>query len=248
MKRLKITNNSDIKLEFFVKRDNSEDTLVSLEPGATCFSDGEELTRSLKIFNRKGFLDIKLGDFSIVHGFSDTIVANVDPNKDEVLDNLHTTKDIRSADIENIKDIITFEGDFSSIKKDLSKYHNIGEDEFENLKKEISETIINEKTSIVDLLKSQAQQLIELEEYNKTNDTSNNIEGAIFDTTTQTNMLETAERQAKEYKEESEKKQYKYKYKKKPGRKKKRGPKTGSKKKKSQDNDNTDNLDENTEN
>ena len=49
----KITNISSIKLEFFVKVDNSDDNLASIEPGGVVFSDGEEPTRSMRVFERK---------------------------------------------------------------------------------------------------------------------------------------------------------------------------------------------------
>ena len=52
----KITNISNVKLEFFVKTKNSDDTLISVEPGQVVFSDGEEATRSMRVFERKNLI------------------------------------------------------------------------------------------------------------------------------------------------------------------------------------------------
>lgn len=62
----KITNISSIKLEFFVKVDNSDDILASIEPGGVVFSDGEEPTRSMRVFERKNLISILKGDFDSV--------------------------------------------------------------------------------------------------------------------------------------------------------------------------------------
>ena len=55
----KITNISRVKLEFFVKVDNSEDKFVSVEPGEVVFSDGEEMTKSMRVFERKKLISKK---------------------------------------------------------------------------------------------------------------------------------------------------------------------------------------------
>lgn len=239
MKKIKITNVSGVKLEFFIRFEDSDDKLVSLDPGVSCFSHGTTLTKSMRIFDRKGLLKIDKGEYIITEDFSNafivdvskttpSIIPNATPDNDEVLDNLHTTK---SISIENT----------GSLEGDLLKFHNIGKEEFEQIKKEITETFVDElnknkeSKSMADLLKSQAQMMLEMEWEEANKKIENNslkLENAVFDNTTQVNILETAEKQAKDYKDEDEKKQYKYNYKKKPGRKKKRGPKAGAKKKK----------------
>jgi hypothetical protein len=62
----KITNISSVKLEFFIKVDNSDDVLVSIEPGDVVFSDGEEPTRSMRVFERKNLISILTDDFDSV--------------------------------------------------------------------------------------------------------------------------------------------------------------------------------------
>lgn len=62
----KITNISNVRLEFFVKVDNSDDVLVSVEPGDVVFSDGEEPTRSMRVFERKNLISILKDDFDSI--------------------------------------------------------------------------------------------------------------------------------------------------------------------------------------
>ncbi len=271
MKRNKITNVSGVKLEFFVKREDAEDILVSLEPGSVCFSDGDEMTKSMRIFLRKNLLTIELGDFPVIHGFSDTlivdlsdysIIPNASPDNDEILDDLHTTKNVEIKIKMN-----------SSLQEDLEKFHGITPNQFEDMMRDISaneihmdlfKEISNEAPVVsVDWAMENIMGLTkeEVEKLKKEDELSKISEGAVptidqiadpftTDSTTQTNLLEEAEKQAKDYKEDddTEKKQYKYNYKKKPGRKKKRGPKPGAKKKKKKLDENKDkDNDENNE-
>lgn len=62
----KITNISNIKLEFFVKVENSDDVLVSINPSEITFSDGEEMTKSMRVFERKNLISIIKSDFDSV--------------------------------------------------------------------------------------------------------------------------------------------------------------------------------------
>lgn len=66
MIKTKITNISNVRLEFFVKVDNSDDVLVSVEPGGVVFSDGEEPTRSMRVFERKNLISILIDDFDSI--------------------------------------------------------------------------------------------------------------------------------------------------------------------------------------
>jgi hypothetical protein len=237
MKRIKITNVSGVKLEFFIRFEDSDDKLVSLEPGASCFSFGTTFTKSMRIFDRKGLLKIDKGEYPITEDFSNafitevsevnpSIIPNATPDNDEVLDNLHTTKSIQ---IEST----------GSLEGDLLKFHNIGNEEFEQIKKDIVKQITEEEPHVS--VNWAMENILGI----KPSDITPEFEGAhptmedaaptdIFSSehTTKNSLLEEAEKQAKDYKEEDEKKQYKYNYKKKPGRKKKRGPKAGAKKKK----------------
>jgi len=226
MKKIKITNVSGVKLKFFIRFEDSDDKLVSLEPDASCFSYGTTPTKSMRIFDRKGLIKIDKGEYPITEDFSNafiievskvtpSIIPDATPDNDEVLDSLHTTK---SINIEN--------------------FHNI-EEEFEQEKKDLIEEIAKDKLISSDWALENIFGInpasIGSEFENAINPTMQDIKDSLPPTdehTTKNNLLEEAEQQAKEYKEEDEKKKYKYNYKKKPGRKKKRGPKPGAKKKK----------------
>jgi hypothetical protein len=73
----KVTNISNIKLEFFVKAENSDDTLASIEPGEVTFSDGEEMTKSMRVFERKNLISIINVEFDSVSVDTD---SNADPH------------------------------------------------------------------------------------------------------------------------------------------------------------------------
>lgn len=243
MKKIKITNTSGVKLEFFVKIKDSEDKLISLEPGTSCFSDGLETTKSIRIFERKGLLKVDRGEYQTTEDFSNafieevshitpSIIPNATPDSDEILDDLHTTKSIQIEIPEE-----------KSLKEDLLKFHNIGDEELDQIKKDMSEQITQEASVSADWALENVLGIdpasIANEFKDALNPTMQDIKDSLPSTdisdlehTTKNNLLEEAEKQAKEYKEEDEKKQYKYNYKKKPGRKKKRGPKAGAKKKK----------------
>jgi len=239
MKRIKITNISGVKLEFFIRFEDSDDKLISLEPGASCFSFGTTFTKSMRIFDRKGLLKIDKGEYPITEDFSNafitevsevnpSIIPNATPDNDEVLDNLHTTKSIQ---IEST----------GSLEGDLLKFHNIGNEEYEQIKKDVFEQLTEEATVSTDwalknILGIDPENIgSEFESIHPTMaDAAPTDPTDVFSSehTTKNNLLEEAEKQAKEYTEEGGKEKKKYNYKKKPGRKKKRGPKVGAKKRK----------------
>lgn len=241
MKRNKIVNVSGVKLEFFVKVEGAEDQLISLEPGAVCFSDGEEFTKSMRIFHRKNLLNIESGEFPIAFGFSETLIVDLSktnssmthdatPNSDEVLDDLHTTKNIEIK----IKDA-------ESLQRDLEKYHNISSDQFKDMMKDIAANeirmdLFNDLTqslsseeptvsvdwameNILGISKEEYEKLKSEDELKKIADNTNatiDQNDAIKDVfdinaTTENNILKEAEDQAKEYKEEESEKKQ-YKY------------------------------------
>jgi hypothetical protein len=239
MKRNKIKNISDLKLEFFIKEENSEDKLVLLEPGSVCFSDGDEMTKSMKIFLRKNLLKIESGEFPVAFGFSHTFVADISklnpsiipeatPNSDEILNNLHTTNDVEYIfnKANKVEDEDPFEG--------LIKERN----DLKNALSEIGHIEVSVDWAMENILGINPS---DFEAAMPTIDPNNSDVIDLDKTTTQSNLLEEAEKQAIEYKEEPEKKVYKYNYKKKPGRKKKRGPKPGAKKKKLNEEKNAEN-------
>lgn len=94
----KITNISSIKLEFFVKVENSEDSLVSVEPGEIVFSDGEEMTKSMRVFERKKLISIANAEFDSVSIDTDNSAISATWEKDlatslEQIHNIPNAKD-----------------------------------------------------------------------------------------------------------------------------------------------------------
>ena len=113
MKRNKITNVSGINLKFFVKVENSEDKLIDLEPGSVCFSDGSEMTKSMRILQRKNLLELESGEFPVIQGFSETVIENLSsvnpsiipdatPKKKDALEILKTEREKLMNDFKNI--------------------------------------------------------------------------------------------------------------------------------------------------
>ena len=99
----KITNISNIKLEFFVKVENSDDVLVSVGPGEIAFSDGEEPTRSMRVFERKDLISVIRNDFDSlsVDTENGTVVATWNKDLEKDLLKFHNIPDIK-AEILNV--------------------------------------------------------------------------------------------------------------------------------------------------
>ena len=99
----KITNISNIKLEFFVKVENSDDVLVSVGPGEVAFSDGEEPTRSMRVFERKDLISVIRNDFDSlsVDTENGTVVATWNKDLEKDLLKFHNITDIK-AEILNV--------------------------------------------------------------------------------------------------------------------------------------------------
>jgi hypothetical protein len=99
----KVTNISSIKLEFFVKAENSDDILASIEPGEVTFSDGEEMTKSMRVFERKNLISITNVEFDSVSIDTEngTIVATWDKDIEKDLLRFHNIPDIK-AEILNV--------------------------------------------------------------------------------------------------------------------------------------------------
>ena len=72
----KITNISNVLLDLFIKSENLEDVLVTLKPGDVCFSQGEELSKSVIIFNRKNLISIDLIEFEQTNVLKPTDIKN----------------------------------------------------------------------------------------------------------------------------------------------------------------------------
>lgn len=104
----KITNISRVKLEFFVKVDNSEDKFVSVEPGEVVFSDGEEMTKSMRVFERKKLISVinKEFDSVSVDTESGTITATWDKDLEKDFVKFHNIPDVK-AEIVNILSVDT---------------------------------------------------------------------------------------------------------------------------------------------
>ena len=96
MKKTKVENVSDIKLDFFL-RQNKQDVRVVLKPGEASWCDSGAQTKSMILYERKNL--IKSAPNSI-----DTIVDEdvVNVNNDEALDKLHTTEDVEYVEIMSV--------------------------------------------------------------------------------------------------------------------------------------------------
>lgn len=132
----KVTNISSIKLEFFVKAENSDDILASIEPGEITFSDGEEMTKSMRVFERKNLISITNLEFDSVSVDTDngTIVATWE--KDEVVKAIHNEIKMMEASVVDTpyKDLLAidlfFEGEagiLDEAKKQAEDYAEEGE-------------------------------------------------------------------------------------------------------------------------
>lgn len=121
----KVTNISNIKLEFFVKAENSDDILVSIEPGEVTFSDGEEMTKSMRVFERKNLISIINKEFDSVSVDTDsgTILATWDKDLEKDLLNFHNIPNVKdeilNAISNNTKTIEAAITDSESPYKDL---------------------------------------------------------------------------------------------------------------------------------
>jgi hypothetical protein len=148
----KITNTSNIKLEFFVKVDNSEDKLVSIEPGEVVFSDGEEMTKSMRVFERKNLISIAKSEFDSVsvdtHNGTISATWNKDIEKD--LLNFHNIPDVKSEIINvisnDVKTIETAITDSEDPYKDLLAVELLFDDPsaLEDAKKQAEEYVDGE--------------------------------------------------------------------------------------------------------
>ena len=142
----KVTNISNIKLEFFVKAENSDDILASIEPGEVTFSDGEEMTKSMRVFERKNLISITNVEFDSVSVDTEngTIVAtwekdlahNIADAKEEVVKAIHNEIIMMEASVVDnpYKDLLAvdllFEGETSIVeeaKKQAEDYVGDGE-------------------------------------------------------------------------------------------------------------------------
>jgi len=103
MKKTKVENMSNIKLDFFLKQ-NKEDVRVVLNPGESTWCDHGTTTKSMLLYERKNLIkSAQHSEDTIV----DKDVATI--NNDEVLDKLHTTEDVEYVlapitDIEYLQD------------------------------------------------------------------------------------------------------------------------------------------------
>lgn len=100
----KITNISNIKLEFFVKAENSDDILASIEPGEITFSDGEEMTKSMRVFERKNLISITHLEFDSmsVDTENGTIVATWEKDLATALEKIHNISDAKEEVVKAI--------------------------------------------------------------------------------------------------------------------------------------------------
>lgn len=96
MKKTKVENISDIKLDFFLKQ-NKQDVRVVLGPGETSWCDSGSQTKSMILYERKNLIKSTLNSMDTI---VDEDAANV--NSDEALDNLHTTQDIEYVQIMSV--------------------------------------------------------------------------------------------------------------------------------------------------
>jgi len=94
----KITNISNIKLEFFIKVENSDDIIVSIEPKEVVFSDGDEMTKSMRVFERKKLISVEQKEFDSVSVETEegTILASWDKDIEKDLSTFHNIPDFKS--------------------------------------------------------------------------------------------------------------------------------------------------------
>jgi hypothetical protein len=106
MVKNKITNISNVKLEFFIKLKDSDDVLISVEPGHVVFSDGEEITRSMRVFERKNLITISKCEFETMSIQTDKGVVEAQWSSDLA----ETLKTFHNIDIQaHISSLITNE-------------------------------------------------------------------------------------------------------------------------------------------
>lgn len=128
----KITNISNIKLEFFIKIKDSDDILVSINPGDVIFSDGEEMTKSMRVFERKNLISVSNTEFDSVSvdTESGTILATWDKGIEKDLLKFHNIPDFKAEIVSMLStEIETAITDSENPYKDLLAVELLVEDE-----------------------------------------------------------------------------------------------------------------------
>jgi hypothetical protein len=147
----KITNISNIRLEFFVKVENSDDVLVSVGPGEVAFSDGEEPTRSMRVFERKDLISVIRNDFDSlsVDTENGTILATWNKDLEKDLLKFHNIPDIK-AEILNVLSHNT-----NAVEVAITDYENPYNDLI------AVDLLFEDENSIVEEAKKQAEDYVE---------------------------------------------------------------------------------------
>jgi hypothetical protein len=147
----KITNISNIRLEFFVKVENSDDVLVSVGPGEVVFSDGEEPTRSMRVFERKDLISVIRNDFDSlsVDTENGTILATWNKDLEKDLLKFHNIPDIK-AEILNVLSHNT-----NAVEAAITDYENPYNDLI------AVDLLFEDENSIVEVAKKQAEDYVE---------------------------------------------------------------------------------------
>jgi hypothetical protein len=147
----KITNISNIRLEFFVKVENSDDVLVSVGPGEVAFSDGEEPTRSMRVFERKDLISVIRNDFDSlsVDTENGTILATWNKDLEKDLLKFHNIPDIK-AEILNVLSHNT-----NAVEAAITDYENPYNDLI------AVDLLFEDENSIVEEAKKQAEDYVE---------------------------------------------------------------------------------------
>jgi hypothetical protein len=147
----KITNISNIRLEFFVKVENSDDVLVSVGPGEVAFSDGEEPTRSMRVFERKDLISVIRNDFDslFVDTENGTILATWNKDLEKDLLKFHNIPDIK-AEILNVLSHNT-----NAVEAAITDYENPYNDLI------AVDLLFEDENSIVEEAKKQAEDYVE---------------------------------------------------------------------------------------
>jgi hypothetical protein len=144
----KITNISNIKLEFFVKVKDSDDILVSINPGEVIFSDGEEMTKSMRVFERKNLISVANAEFESISVDTEngTIVATWDKDIEKDLLNFHNIPDFKAEIL-------------SVLSTDIESAITESEDPYKDLL--AVDLLFEGENSIIDEAKKQAEEYVE---------------------------------------------------------------------------------------
>ncbi len=144
----KITNISNIKLEFFVKVKDSDDILVSVNPGEVIFSDGEEMTKSMRVFERKNLISVANAEFDSISVDTEngTIVATWDKDIEKDLLNFHNIPDFKAEIL-------------SVLSTDIESAITDSEDPYKDLL--AVDLLFEGENSIIDEAKKQAEEYVE---------------------------------------------------------------------------------------